>query len=303
MPYYEHEHVLVEARCGGKVLLVTLNRPGQLNAWTAQMGAALNSAYDRAADDAAVRVVVVTGAGKGFCAGADMGGLNAMGGGARKAGGGAKQAKLLTPIPKQAEDYILHPTRIPKPVIAAVNGACAGIGLSAALAADIRFAAAGAKFTAAFSKRGLIAEHGMSWALPNYAGTGNAMLMMLSSDVFTAEECKGMGIIQRVFPADRLLEETLRFAERLANNTPPASLAVIKQQAWHHPHMDRKEAVLESNRLMYATAGPRNPDFKEGVKSFMEKRAPSFGPYDPTRDVVQLGQKLFERKGAKLAKM
>lgn len=282
-------------RCEGRVALVTLNRPERLNAYTGQMGAALVSAYERANADPEVRVVVLTGAGKGFCAGADMAGLAATGDG--KVAGSSQVAAAP---PSVGQDFILAPTRIAKPVIAAVNGACAGLGLSIALGADIRFAAAGAKFTAAFPKRGLIAEHGVSWALPHLVGTGNAMLFLMSGEVFLAEECHHMGLVQRVFPKDKLLEETLRFAESMAVNIPISSNAVIKQQVLHHPQLTREVALQESNILMAATANPRNPDFKEGVKSYQERRAPRFDRYDETRLGIQQAKEMFGPKGAKL---
>jgi len=294
---FEHESVIYETRCDGRVALVTLNRPERLNAYTGPLGAALVSAYERANADPKVRCLVLTGAGKGFCAGADMAGLAATGAGnkASAQGGAASGAP-----PDIGRDFILAPTRISKPVIAAVNGACAGLGLSIALAADIRFAAAGAKFTAAFPKRGLIAEHGVSWALPHLVGTGNAMLFLMSGEVFLAEECQRMGLVQRVFPKDRLLEETIRFAESMAVNIPIASNAVIKQQVLHHPQLTREAALEESNQLMVATANPQNPDFKEGVRSFQERRAPDFDGYDESRLGIQLAKKLFGPKGAKL---
>lgn len=294
--FYEHESVVYETRCEGRVALVTLNRPERLNAYTGAMGAALVSAYERANADPEVRCLVLTGAGKGFCAGADMAGLAATGDGKSAAQGGKSSAAP----PPVDQDFILAPTRISKPVIAAINGACAGLGLSIALGADIRFAAAGAKFTAAFPKRGLIAEHGVSWALPHLVGTGNAMLFLMSGEVFVAEECHHMGLVQRVFPKERLLEETMRFAESMAVNIPISSNAVIKQQVLHHPQLTREAALEESNRLMAASANPRNPDFKEGVKSFQEKRAPLFDKYDASRLVIQQAREMFGPKGAKL---
>merc|ERR1712187_329998 len=136
--------------------------------------------------------------------------------------------------------------------------------------------------------RGLIAEHGVSWAVPHLVGTGNAMMFILSGDIFSSEECQQMGLVQRVFPKEKVLDESLSFAKRLAQNTPAASLAVIKQQILHHPHMNREEALQESNQLMWATANPKNPDFKEGVDAFVENRTPEFGNYDRSRPVIDL---------------
>jgi enoyl-CoA hydratase/carnithine racemase len=145
-----------------------------------------------------------------------------------------------------------------------------------ALACDIRFAAAGAKFTVAFSRRGLIGEHGMSWTLPRLVGQAVALDLMLSGRVVLAEEAERLGVVNRVFPAESLMDETLAYARDLAVNASPTSMAVIKRQVYTHPSMAVDDALAESNRLMAESLG--RPDFKEGVASFVEKRAPEFAP-------------------------
>jgi enoyl-CoA hydratase/carnithine racemase len=257
--------VLYEVR--DRVALITLNRPERLNAWSPDMHTGYYSSLDRAAADPDVRVIVVTGAGRGFCAGADMEALQDIGSG-RAAEPGAEAGE---------EDWLpTHAMTIPKPVIAAVNGACAGLGFVHALACDIRFAAAGAKFTVAFSRRGLIGEHGMSWTLPRLVGQAVALDLMLSGRVVLAEEAERLGVVNRVFPAESLMDETLAYARDLAVNASPTSMAVIKRQVYTHPSMAVDDALAESNRLMAESLD--RPDFKEGVASFVEKRAPEFAP-------------------------
>jgi enoyl-CoA hydratase/carnithine racemase len=247
-----------------RVAVVTLDRPERLNAWTGELGTAYFDALDRAAADPEVRVVVVTGAGKGFCAGADMELLQGIGSGGD--GGGPAETRKHT-----------HALSVPKPVIAAVNGACAGLGLVHALACDLRFAAAGAKFTTAFSRRGLIAEHGISWTLPRLVGQAVALDLLLSGRVFLADEALQLGVVNRVFAPEALMDETLAYARDLATSVSPTSMAVIKRQVYSHPLLALDEALAESNRLMAASL--RGPDFVEGVASFVEKRPPAFAPF------------------------
>lgn len=166
---------------------------------------------------------------------------------------------------------------ISKPIIAAVNGACAGLGLVHAMACDIRIAAEGAKFTVAFSRRGLIAEHGLSWTLPRLVGQAVALDLVLSGRVFLAEEAKELGVVNRVVPADSLIDEALAYADDLATNVSPTSMAIMKHQIYNHPMLPLDDAMAESNRFMRESL--RRGDFKEGVASFVEKREPNFAPY------------------------
>jgi enoyl-CoA hydratase/carnithine racemase len=248
-------------QAGDGVATITLNRPDRLNAWTGDMETAYFDHLEQAAADPDVRVIVLTGAGRGFCAGADMEMLQAIG----EAGGtGGRRAR-------RPQTFALT---IPKPIIAAVNGACAGLGMVHALMCDIRFAAAGAKFTTAFSRRGLVAEHGISWILPRLVGPSRALDLLLSGRVFLAEEAYEIGVVNRVFPPDTLLDETLAYARDLAANVAPSSMEVIKHQVYRHSATDLEEAMRETNELMAESL--RRPDFKEGVASFVEKRAPDF---------------------------
>ena len=257
--------VLSERRDPG-IALLTLNRPERLNAWNGELAARYFTLLDEAAADPAVKVIVVTGAGRGWCAGADMDTLQGIG--SSSGGQGADAAAGGRP------QY--HTTLVPKPVIAAINGACAGIGMVQALMCDIRFAAAGAKFTTAFSRRGLIAEYGMSWILPRLIGTSRALDLLLSGRVVLAEEAAAMGLVNEVVPPEHLLDRALEYAADLAVNASPTSMSIMKQQVYADQGRSIVEATDDAVELMKASL--RRPDFKEGVASFLEKRPPSFSP-------------------------
>lgn len=248
------------------VALLTLNRPERLNSWTSELGSQYFDALDRAAASSDVKAVVVTGAGRGFCSGADMNMLQGIG----TSEGEEESSQQLR---NERHDYALT---IPKPVIAAINGACAGLGFVHAMMCDIRFAATGAKFTSAFSRRGLIAEHGISYMLPRVVGPSNALDILMSGRVFLAEEAKEMGVVSRVLPVDELLTAAIEYAQELGRYSAPWAMAQMKQQVWSQMDMARTEALTESNQVMAQSL--KRPDFKEGVASFVEKRDPSFEP-------------------------
>jgi enoyl-CoA hydratase/carnithine racemase len=240
-----------------------LNRPDRLNAWTPEMGALYFDLLEKAGADPDVRAIIVTGAGKGFCAGADMGLLQSIGGGAAVVG-------------EQRRTFPTQTIEIPKPVIAAINGACAGVGLVLAAMCDIRFAAAGAKFTSAFSRRGLIAEYGSSWLLPRLMGISNALDVLLSARVFLAEEAQQLGLVNRVVEPEQLMEAAREYALDLAANCSPHSMATIKRQLWSHLDQPLQPALQESLRLMEESL--HGDDLREGVASYLEQRAPKFSP-------------------------
>ena len=256
------EVVLHEQRDG--VALLTLNRPDRLNAWTPPMEVRYFGLLERCDADPEVRIVVVTGAGKGFCAGADMDALRDVGAGGTFAPSGKPQTFPLT---------------IRKPILAAINGACAGLGLVQALMCDLRFAAAGAKFTTAFVRRGLVAEHGSSWILPRLIGPARALDLLLSGRVFLADEALSLGLVNRVVEGDRLLASAMDYAKDMAANCSPTALAVIKRQVYRHLELDLAAAMADTNQLMEASL--KRPDFREGVASFVERRAPRFAPLAP----------------------
>jgi len=253
--------VLYERR--DHVAVITLNRPDRLNAWTAELGAHYWNRLDEATDDPEVRVIVVTGAGRGFCAGADMDLLQAIGAGER---GGA-------PARDEHQTYTLT---VPKPVIGAINGACAGLGLVQATMFDVRFAAAEAKFTTAFGRRGLIAEHGIAWMLPRLVGHANAMDILLSARTFLAEEAEEIGLVNKVCAAETLMEETMAYARDIADNVAPASTRVIKRQVLAGWDWDLATSNADTTERMNFSL--RQADFKEGVQSFVDRRPPDFSP-------------------------
>jgi enoyl-CoA hydratase/carnithine racemase len=258
-----------------RIATVTLNRPERLNAYTAALGDALRAAMRRASDDPDVRVIVLTGAGRGFCAGADMDSLSA---GSASGGAALAAAPVFEPFDAQSSPDYQTPhsyfPAVPKPIIAAINGACAGLGLVYALYCDQRFAAAGAKFTTAFARRGLIAEHGISYTLPRLAGLSAALDLLLSARKFDADEALRLGVVDRVVPADQLMAAVRAYALDLADNVSPRSMAVIKRQLWAVGPQSLREAVNIGNREM--TASFASADFKEGVAHFVEKRPARF---------------------------
>ncbi|MHB8242464.1 MAG: enoyl-CoA hydratase [Solirubrobacteraceae bacterium] len=253
--------VLKEVQDG--VAVLTLNRPERLNAWTVEMEQAYFGMLEECGSSPDVRVIVVTGTGRGFCAGADMHDLQAIGDGSLDTAEHAQD--------RRAQSF---PLSIPKPIIAAVNGACAGIGLVQALMCDMRFAAEGAKLTTAFARRGLVAEHGISWLLPRLIGPARALDLLLSGRVVLAEEALEMGLVNRVLRPDSMLEQTLDYARDLALSCSPASMATIKGQVYADLACDLPGALSEADRLMLASFSA--PDFVEGVTSFVERRDPRF---------------------------
>lgn len=247
------------------VALITLNRPERLNAWTAEMGHAYFDALEECDASTQVRAIVVTGAGRGFCAGADMQELKALGDG---------DLEAVSVVPDDRPQTF--PLSISKPIVAAVNGACAGLGLVHALMCDIRFAAADAKLTTAFSRRGLVAEHGISWILPRLVGPARALDLLLSGRVVLGEEAATLGLVNRAVEPEKLLEQTLAYARELAVNSSPASMATMKRQVYADLTRELPDALQEANRLMGESFTA--PDFVEGVASFMERREPRFAP-------------------------
>lgn len=248
------------------VCVLTLNRPERMNAWTHPLEERYFDLLAEADADPEVRVVVVTGAGRGFCPGFDMEALAGM-----STGDGDPAAAA----PSRPQTF---PLSVRKPIVAAINGACAGIGLVQALMCDIRFAAAGAKLTTAFARRGLVAEHGSSWLLPRLVGPARALDLLLSGRVFLAEEAASLGVVNAVLPRDELLDHAVAYARDLATNCSPAAMAAMKEQVYRDLHGGLDDAVENANRLMLESFA--RPDFAEGVASFTERRPPRFAPLD-----------------------
>src|SRR5499425_2677726 len=268
-----YEHILYEVN--DRVATVTLNRPEKLNAWTTTMGHEVKQAMTEAGRDEAVRVIVLTGAGRGFCAGADMGLLSDISA-TRGAAAGDVARRATTTDADHGEfrgAYAYFPT-IAKPIIGALNGATAGLGLVVALYCDLRYAADNVVFTTAFSRRGLIAEHGVSWILPRLVGLQHALDLLLSGRKFDAHEALRMGLVSQVLPAASLMAGVLGYARELADFVSPRSIGVIKRQLWHAQFQGLAEATALADEEMWKSFAAE--DFKEGVAHFLEKRAPRF---------------------------
>jgi enoyl-CoA hydratase/carnithine racemase len=261
-----------------RVQTIALNRPERLNAWTRQMQTELKDAMYAAGEDAGVRAIILTGTGRGFCAGADIENLQAIGQG-QSAGVSDRSLKARrapdggSELPDFQLVHSYFPS-IPKPIIAAINGPCAGLGLVIALYCDLRFAADNATFTTAFAMRGLIAEHGISWLLPRLCGPANAFDILGSARKFRGAEAKELGVVNRVYPADQLMAETRNYARMLAETVSPRSLAIIKRQLWEAQFQTLAEATVRGNYEMELSFGTE--DFKEGVAHFVEKRPARF---------------------------
>ncbi len=260
------------------VAIVTMNRPDQLNALTGRMMAEMRHAFAAAEADPAVVGIVLTGAGRGFCAGADMQGLSATASG--EGGGGAEDLSELKAKPGNPDmgpnfevtySYVMA---LSKPLIAAINGPCAGLGFVYACLADMRFVERQAKFTTAFAQRGLIAEHGSSWILPRLIGAGRALDLLWSARKFTGEEAKELGLADRLLEEGESVKAATDYIKYLAEVVSPTSIKVIKAQVYRHLNMDLRDAMNETNEWMAESLV--REDFKEGVSSFMEKRPPEF---------------------------
>ena len=262
-----------------RIATITLNRPDKLNAWTGQMDQDVRAAIASAEANHNVRVIVLTGAGRGFCAGADMSLLSGIAGqglqpNAEHALGHHAPAGTKTGVrPDFQRKYSYFPS-LTKPVIAAINGHAVGLGLILSLYCDLRFASTDAKFGTAFARRGLIAEYGMAWILPKLVGPANALDMLLSARVFGAEEALRMGLVNRVFTAGTFMDNVRTYAKELASSVSPRSMAVIKNQVYNAMFQTLEEATISAEQAMIDSL--KSDDFKEGVAHFLEKRAPVF---------------------------
>jgi enoyl-CoA hydratase/carnithine racemase len=257
------------------VATITLDRPERLNSWTGRMHAEYRWCVQQAEDDAAVGCIVVTGTGRGFCAGADA---RALEGHVAKGGyDPGTPDEMANPgyglSPEFDHNFAFH-FGLSKPVIAAINGPAAGVGLVLACYADLRFAAAGAKLTTAHGRLALPAEYGLSWLLPRIVGLTHANDLLLSSRVVLAEEAERMGLVNAVLPPDELLTHTYEYARRLARNISPASLRATKSAIYRDLHRGVGESVEESERLLREMT--RGAEYREGVAALVEKREPTY---------------------------
>ncbi|WP_410592355.1 enoyl-CoA hydratase-related protein [Amycolatopsis sp. lyj-23] len=250
----------------GAVATCTFDRPDRSNAMDVPMQARYGALLRQADADPAVRAVVVTGAGRAFCPGADLGLLDTI--------------ATRPPVEDGFRD-VLAAASASVPVVAAINGGCAGLGFVIACSADVRFAAAGAKFTTAFARRGLIAEYGIAKLLPELVGHGRARDLLLSGRTFTAAEALEYGLVQEVVPAGSLAERAHAYATELATHSAPRSMAVMKEQLAREPLLPLDSAAREATALMLESFG--RPELAEGLAGWHERRPPRFPPFSPGR--------------------
>jgi enoyl-CoA hydratase/carnithine racemase len=272
-----YEEILFEI--DDPVATITLNRPERLNALTERTQVELKHALIRAESDERVVGIVLTGAGRAFSAGADMKYLGEI-----ASSGRVTQDPALAEMEAQSRQREVDPEfavtwsfipSLKKPVIAAVNGPCAGMSMAIATMCDMRVASETAVFTTAFSQRGLVAEHGLSWILPRLLGPSRALDLLWSARRIDANEALSMGLADRVVPEGEAVTAAREYIEELARRSSPASIMVMKRQVYLHMMRSLPEAMNETNRLMAESL--TRPDFREGVESFVEKRLPAFG--------------------------
>jgi enoyl-CoA hydratase/carnithine racemase len=258
----------IRAELQDRVLTITLNRPERLNAWTETMGNELIAAIDRADADDEVRVVVITGAGRGYCAGADL------------AGGGEtfdwRQREAQGPVPRDGGGrFTLRVFECVKPVIAAINGPAVGVGATMTLPMDVRLASEDARIGFVFARRGILPEACSSWFLPRVVGISRAMEWVATGRVFPASEALEAGLVRSVHPAGELLEAANALAREIADNTAPVSVALARKLMWtmlgaEHPML----AHRADSRGMLSRG--QSADAREGIASFLEKRPAEF---------------------------
>ncbi|MEC9345642.1 MAG: enoyl-CoA hydratase-related protein [Pseudomonadota bacterium] len=259
------------------VAVVTMNRPDRMNAMSATMPGEIRRVMQQATDDPAVRAIVLTGAGRGFCTGADIARLS------KTAGGGGPEAQPLPvtgamagglDLPEGFAAKYAWLMTVPKPVIAAMNGPAAGVGVVMALFCDMRFAAEEAKYTTAFARRGLVAEFGMAWMLPRLVGPSKAFDLLCSGRVVTGAEAAAMGLVDRAMPAAEVLPAAMDYARMLAAESSPRSMARMKLMIYRSliQSLDESQELHMDEML----AAQKCDDFREGIAAWSEKRAPRF---------------------------
>ena len=290
----EFECILYDVK--DKVLTITLNRPDRLNAYTGQMQSNLIEAFDKAGKDDDIRAIIVTGAGRGFCAGADLGaGGNTFN---REVRNNKGETKGIKDDPEWMRDgggrTTLAIFDCPKPIIAAFNGPAVGVGVTMTLPMDIRIASEEAKFGFVFARRGLVPEAASSGVLPRVVGINKALEWTFSGRVFSPEEAKEGGLIRSIHPADKLLEEANKIAQEIVENTSAVSVAMTRQMLWKLLGADHPmEAHKVDSRAIYELG--QGGDAKEGVESFLEKRPPEF-PSKVSEDMPEFYPWWEERK-------
>ena len=252
---------------------IWLNRSHRMNAWTGRLHTEYRHLLKRANDDSKVRAIIVTGVGKGFCVGGDSQALSGHADrGAYSPGISEDIAKPGYGTDPNFDASFAYHFGLDKPVIAAMNGPAAGVGLALACFADLRFAVPGVKFTTAHGKLNLPAEYGLSWMLPKIVGLGRANDLLLTSRVFTSDEALTLGFVNQIFEPEALMVQTREYAHQLIASVSPNSLRQTRWQIYKDLHRDVASAVIESERLIEDMA--KEEDFKEGIAALVEKRPP-----------------------------
>ena len=257
-----------------RVATVTMNRPEKMNAWTPKMGAEMRTAMLDAERDPSIGAIIVTGAGRAYCAGADMGSLSNIAAGTASARAAEAPDEWLA---GQRADYRTSyswPLALNTPVIGAINGACVGLGFTTCLYQDIRIASDNARMGLIFTQRGLAIEHGSSWMLPRIIGLARATELAITGRLVDANEALEMGLVNRVVQQDKLMATAREIAAGIANKCSPLGVAQAKKMIYQHLFTDLATAVRDDDTAMEMMT--RSEDFKEGVKAFVEKRAPKF---------------------------
>ena len=274
-----YEEIIYDVEDG--VAVITMNRPETLNALTDRTQAEIRHALDQSERTADVVGTVLTGAGRGFCSGVDMNALGAMSEAGRRLGAAHADLAADPGNPDKDPNYEIGATYflgLRKPLIAAINGACAGLGFSYAVFCDLRFVDRTARFATAFSQRGLIAEHGTSWILPRLIGPANALDILWTGRKFDGEEAGRIGLANRVCEPGECVNDARAYLREIADVAAPNSLMMMKRQVYRHLNAELRRAMDESNAWMDASLA--RGDFKEGVASFVERRPPKFAPIE-----------------------
>lgn len=272
-----YEEIIYEVN--DSVAVITMNRSKTLNALTGRTQAEMRHALDQSERNEAVIGTVLTGAGRGFCSGVDMNALGAMSEAGRRLGTVHDGLAADPGNPDGDPNFEIGATYLlglRKPLIAAVNGACAGLGFSYAVFSDLRFVDRTARFATAFSQRGLIAEHGVSWMLPRLIGPANALDILWSGRMFDGEEAGRIGLANRVCEPGECVNDAVAYLREIAQVAAPNSLMMMKRQIYRHLNAELRRAMEESNAWMDESLA--RGDFKEGVASFVERRPPRFAP-------------------------
>jgi enoyl-CoA hydratase/carnithine racemase len=264
---------LVRYEVAGSVATITLDNPDRRNAWSLAMERQYAAVLDRATADSDVRAIVVTGAGGNFCPGPDAADLAEVAGG--------------TGLDRSGQPHVHHALTVPKPMIAAVEGLCAGVGLLQILMCDVRVVAAGARVSTAYARRGLPAEHGVAWLLPRLIGPERALDLLLSGRTLDTDEVLAVGLASRTCPRGEARRHAAAYASELAERSSPRSMAAIKRQVWGDLDRSYRAAMAGSDALT-DRFNSANADFVEGMLSFVERRLPRFAPLDPDEPLPSL---------------